>query len=134
MSWLFIGALIWIKMLNFVFHPHFEKEAASLKRRFSHFDAGLESFKLICERHFNPISPQQVIAPAKLHRVRCFENCTIWKIELAVKDLRSNQFPRVWFAVQGATIAFLCVASHIDNHDDNAMNREAEKLVGSIFG
>lgn len=120
-------------MLNFVLHPHFEKEAASLKRRFPYFEAGLESFKRICDVHFDPINPRQVIAPAKLHRVRCFESFTIWKIELAVKNLRSNQFPRVWFAVRGATVVFLCVATHIDNLDDNAMNREAEMLVGSIF-
>lgn len=120
-------------MLNFIFHPHFEKEAASLKRRFPYFDAGIESFKLICEKHFDPIKPQQVIAPGKLHRVKCFETCIIWKVELAVKNLRPNQFPRIWFAVRGANLAFLCVATHMDNHDDNTMNREAESLVGSIF-
>ncbi len=120
-------------MLNFIFHPHFEKEAASLKRRFHFFDSGIESFKRICEVHFDPVNPKQVVAPAKLHRIKCFESFTIWKIELAVKNLRPNQFPRVWFAVRGATIAFLCVATHIDNHDDNTMNREAETLVGSFF-
>lgn len=120
-------------MLNFVFHSHFEKEAASFKRRFHFFEAGVESFKRICEVHFDPINPKQVIAPAKLQRVRCFGNLTIWKIELVVKNLRPNQFPRVWFAVRGATVVFLCVATHIDNHDDNMMNKQAEALVGSIF-
>jgi len=120
-------------MLNFVFHSCFEKEATSLKRRFPFFDSGLESFKRICEVHFNPISPKQVIAPAKLHRIKAGNNFTIWKIELVVKNLKPNQFPRVWFAVQGATIAFLCLASHIDNYNDNAMDREAEMLVSSFF-
>ena len=120
-------------MFNFIFHSHFEKQAVSLKRRFPHFEAGLESFKMICEIHFDLINPKQVIAPAKPHRVMCFGSVTIWKIELAVKNVRSNQCPRVWFAIQGATVAFLCVATHIDNYDDNFMNREAETLVGSIF-
>jgi len=120
-------------MLNFILHPCFEKEAASLKRRFPFFASGIESFKRICEVHFNPINPKQVIAPSKLHRVKCSESFTIWKIELAVKNLRSNQFPRVWFAVRGATIAFLCVATHIDNHDNNAMDRKAEVLTSSFF-
>ncbi|MDO8499264.1 MAG: hypothetical protein Q7S66_01225 [bacterium] len=79
------------------------------------------------------MNPKQIITPAKLHRIKSFGNVTIWKIELSVKNLRSNQCPRVWFAIQGATVAFLCVATHIDNHDDNTMGREAEKLVGSIF-
>ena len=120
-------------MLNFLSHPKFDRVAANLKRRFSYFDDGLESFKRICERQFDPINPTQVITPAKLHRIKCFENFTIWKIELSVKDLRSNQSPRVWFAVRGATIVFLCAASHIDNYDDTTMNREAEMLVGSFF-
>lgn len=120
-------------MLNFLVHPHFEKEAADLERRFHCFNAGMEHFKRICEVHFDPINPKQVIGPAKLHRIRSFENYTIWKIELAVKNLRPNQFPRVWFAVRGATVAFLCVASHINNYDDNTMNRQAENLVGSFF-
>lgn len=122
-----------MKMLNFIFHPHFEKEAASLKRRFHYFDDGIESFKLICKKQFDPLYPQQIIAPAKLHRIKCFENCTIWKVELAVKNLRPNQFPRVWFAVRGATLAFLCAATHMDNHSDNAMKKEAESLIGSLF-
>lgn len=120
-------------MLNFILHPHFEKEAASLKRRFPFFEAGMKSFKRICEVQFDPIKPKQVIAPAKLHLVKCFESFIIWKIELATKNLRPNQFPRVWFAVRGATVAFLCVATHIGNYNDNTMNREAETLVSSIF-
>jgi len=122
-----------MKMLNFVFHPRFEKESASLKQRFPFFDSGLDSFKRICEVQFDPINPRQIIPPAKLHRIKSFNNFSIWKIELAVKNLRPNQFPRVWFAVQGATVAFLCVATHIDNHDDNSMAREVELLVGTFF-
>jgi hypothetical protein len=120
-------------MLNFIYHSHFEKETAKLRRRFPFFDSGLESFRLICEVHFDPINPKQVFAPAKLHRVKCFDNFTIWKIELAVKNLRPNQFPRVWFAVHGATIAFLSVATHIDNYDDNKINQEVEMLASSFF-
>ncbi len=120
-------------MLNFLFHPKFEKAAASLKRRFSYFDDGMESFKRICERQFDPINPMQVITPAKLHRIKNLENFTIWKVELSVRDVRSNLSPRVWFAVRGGTIVFLCTACHADNYDDNSMNRDAEILVGSFF-
>lgn len=120
-------------MLDFVYHPHFEREAANLKRRFHCFEDGVESFKRICEIHFHPISPKQVIAPAKLHRVKCFENFVIWKIELAVKNLRPNQFPRIWFAIHGATLVFLCTATHIDNYNDKEKDIEAEKLVGLFF-
>lgn len=132
MSWLFIEELILTIMLDFIFHPSFEKEAAKLKRRFS-LDKGVQSFQRLCEVQFNPANPQQVIAPAKLHRVTQNDLWSIWKIELVVPGLRPNQFPRMWFAVKGSNIAFLCIASHVDNYSDNQMNQAAIKRVTDIF-
>lgn len=132
MSWLSIEEQILRTMLDFILHPSFEKEAAKLKRRFS-VDQGLQSFQRLCEVQFNPISPQQVIAPAKLHRVTQNDLWSIWKIELVVPGLRPNQFPRVWFAVKGSNIAFLCIASHVDNYSDNAMNQLASTRINDIF-
>lgn len=119
-------------MLDFISHSSFEKEAAKLKRRFS-LDKGLRSFQRLCEVQFNPANPQQVIAPAKLHRVTQNDLWSIWKIELVVPGLRPNQFPRMWFAVKGSNIAFLCIASHVDNYSDNQMNQAAVKRVTDIF-
>ncbi|MFA6536901.1 MAG: hypothetical protein WCT18_00705 [Patescibacteria group bacterium] len=116
-------------MLNFIFHSQFQKDAESLKRRFPFFDSGLESFKKICQVHFDSINPRQVIAPGKLHRVKCLENFTIWKVELAIKNLRANQFPRIWFLVKNDTINFLCIKTHIDNYDNNEIDRKAEVLA-----
>ncbi len=123
---------ILIVMLDFIFHPSFEREAAKLKRRFS-LDQGLQSFQRLCEVQFNPISPQQVIAPAKLHRVTQNDLWSAWKIELVVPGLRPNQFPRVWFAVKGSNIAFLCIASHVDHYSDNEMNQLASARINDIF-
>jgi hypothetical protein len=119
-------------MVKFIDHPSFEKEAAKLKRRFSFLDKALDAFKMLCEFQFHPLNPQQRIAPAKLHRVTQNELWSIWKIELAVPNLRPNQFPRVWFAVKGSN-AFLCIASHIDNYSDNQMNQAAVRRVTDIF-
>ncbi len=47
--------------------------------------------------------------------------------------LRPNQYPRVWFAVKGSIIAFLCIATHIDNYDDETMNRRALERVADMF-
>lgn len=120
-------------MINYVSHPSFEKETAALQRRFPKFNDGLDSFKRIAEEHFHPITPQRIIAPAKLHRRKALEVCVIWKIELAVQGLKSNQFPRVWFAVSGSTIAFLSANTHIDNYDDNDIDRIAEHRATDIF-
>ncbi|HAI74510.1 MAG TPA: hypothetical protein DCS28_00540 [Candidatus Moranbacteria bacterium] len=119
-------------MIDFILHPSFEKEAAKLKRRF-YLDKALESFKMLCEFQFHPLNPQQRIASVKLHRVTQNDLWSIWKIELAVPNLRPNQFPRVWFAVKGSNIAFLCIASYIDNYSDNQMNQEAVGRVEDIF-
>jgi hypothetical protein len=119
-------------MLDFISHPSFEKEAAKLKRRF-YLDKGLQSFQRLCEVQFNPTNPQQVIAPAKLHRVTQNDLWSIWKIELVVPGLRPNQFPRLWFAVKGSNIAFLCIASHVDNYSDNQMNQVAVGRINDIF-
>jgi hypothetical protein len=70
---------------------------------------------------------QQVIAPAKLHRVTDNGIWTLWKVELVIPNsgLRPNQWPRLWFVVKGEVIALLCVASHVDNYDDEDVNRRA---------
>jgi len=120
-------------MLKFVFHPLFEKETAKLKRRFYFLDKALESFKRLCEFQFHPLNPQQRIAPAKLHRVTQNDLWSIWKIELSIPNIKSNQSPRIWFAVKGSNIAFLCVVTHIDNYDDNQINRIALERVADIF-
>jgi hypothetical protein len=121
-------------MIDFIEHPSFSKETAKLlTRRFPFLNKALESFKMLCEFQFHPLNPQQRIAPAKLHRVTQNDLWSIWKIELAVPNLRPNQFPRVWSAVKGSNIAFLCIATHIDNYDDNRVAKSAIERATDIF-
>jgi hypothetical protein len=87
----------------------------------------------LCEVQFSPITPQQVIAPAKLHRLKQNDLWSLWKIEMVVPGLRPNQFPRVWFAVKGSNIVFLCIVTHIDNYDDNQVTKTATERVTDIF-
>src|SRR3990167_1198705 len=115
-------------MIEFRNHEGFEKEIAALeKRRFRYIRESLEGFMRLCEIHFHPTKPERRIQPGKLHRVTQNEIWTLWKIELAImkSGLRQNQYPRIWFVVSGATIAFLCVATHIDNYRDNEMDKIA---------
>jgi hypothetical protein len=122
-------------MNEFFYHEGIVKEIAALKRRFRNMENGLKYFERLCEVQFCPINPQQVVAPAKLHRIVQTDICTIWKVELIVPDsgLRPNQYPRMWFAVKGSTIAFLCIGSHIDNYDDGEMERIAMQRVVDIL-
>jgi hypothetical protein len=123
-------------MIEFRHHPGFEKEIAALeKRRLRHIRQSLEGFQKLCEVHFHPTDPQGRINPGKLHRVSQNDTWTMWKIELAVikSNLRPNQYPRIWFVTSGATIAFLCVADHVDNYSDGDMDRMALSRVTDLF-
>ncbi len=122
-------------MIEFLYHNGIQKEIAALERRFRNIKDGLKAFERLCEVQFNPINPKQIIAPAKIHRITQNDIWTIWKIELVVpkSNLRPNQYPRMWFAVRGSIIAFLCISTHIDNYNDKDMNRLALSRVTDIF-
>ena len=122
-------------MIQFLHHNGIKKEIAALERRFRTIRSGLSAFERLCEAQFNPTNPRQVIAPSKLHRVTQNDTWTLWKIELVIPNsgLRPNQWPRMWFAVKGAIIAFLCISSHIDNYNDEQMNRLAMSRASDFF-
>ena len=122
-------------MIKFLYHDALQKEIAALERRFRTIREGLSIFERLCEKQFNPINPQQVIAPAKLHRVTQNDIWTLWKIELVIPNsgLRPNQWPRMWFVVKGEIIVFLCVSSHIDNYNDKKMDQLALSRVADFF-
>lgn len=122
-------------MIEFIYHESLMKDIAALERRYRNLRHGLEIFERLCAVQFEPVNPQQVIAPAKLHRISQNELWTVWKIELMIpgSGLRPNQMPRMWFAVRGAIIAFLCLGAHADNYQDNEMERLARKRAEDIF-
>ena len=122
-------------MIEFLYHDGVQKEIAALKRRFHRVRDGLSAFERLCEVQFNPTNPRQVIAPAKLHRITQNDVWTIWKVELVIPDsgLRPNQYPRMWFAVKGTIIAFLCASTHIDNYNDAEMDRLALSRITDLF-
>jgi hypothetical protein len=122
-------------MIEFLYHDGLQKEIAALERRFRQLRDGFQRFELLCQVQFNPTNPKQVIAPAKLHRITQNDLWTMWKIELVVPNagLRPNQYPRVWFAVRGAVIAFLCMGTHMDNYNDMEMDKLALDRITDLF-
>ncbi|MFH1973864.1 MAG: hypothetical protein ABIK13_04665 [Patescibacteria group bacterium] len=122
-------------MIRFLYHPGLEKEIRKMSKKERNLEASFRAFEKLCERQFDPEDPQQCIAPAKLHRVTQNPTWTMWKTELVLvrSGLRPNQFPRLWFAVQGASIAFLCMNSHVDNYDDGEMDDVALNRVTEMF-
>lgn len=122
-------------MIEFLYHDGIQKEITALERRFRTIRNGFSAFERLCEVQFNPTNPRQVIAPAKLHRIMQNDIWTLWKVELVLPNsgLHPNQWPRMWFAVKGAIIAFLCIASHIDNYDDEDVNHLALSRASDLF-
>jgi len=122
-------------MIQFFYHDGIQKEIAVLERRFRTIRDGFSAFERLSEKQFDPLSPQQVIAPAKLHRITQNDVWTLWKVELVLPNsgLRPNQWPRMWFGVKGANIAFLCLASHVDNYKDLDMDQLALSRLLDIF-
>ena len=122
-------------MIEFFYHDSLKKEISSFEGRFPTIRDALEIFERLCNKQFNPIEPQQVIAPAKLHRITQNDVWTLWKIELVVPNagLRPNQYPRMWFVVRGASIGLLCMATHIDNYDDKKMDGIVLSRVTDLF-
>ena len=122
-------------MIEFLYHDGIQKEIATQERRFRRIRDGFKAFERLCEVQFHPTNPRQVIAPAKLHRITRNDIWTMWKVELVIPDsgLRPNQYPRMWFAVKGAVIAFLCISTHIDNYKDIEMDKLAFSRVTDLF-
>jgi len=61
-------------MIEFLYHDGIQKEIAALERRFRTLDEGFAAFERLCEVQFNTTNPRQVIAPAKLHRIKQNDN------------------------------------------------------------
>jgi len=122
-------------MIEFRHHDGFEKEIVDFERKFQNARLSLHGFQKLCEIQFHPVKPSVRISPGKLHRVTQNDVWTLWKTELPIikSGLRPNQYPRIWFAIKGSTIIFLCMATHIDNYDDESMNILATSRVTDFF-
>ena len=119
------------RQLSFFWHPAFEKEVR--KANIQGLEKGLESFELLCEVQFHPISPQRIIGPGKLHYLHAGDGWELWKIELVVKGLRQNQMPRVWFAKKGISFVYLAMGSHGENYIDGERKNCALERVSEFF-
>jgi len=122
-------------MIDFIYHDGIQKEISDLEKKFRTIRAGLSAFERLCSVQFNTENPQQVIAPAKLHRITQNNIWSLWKAEVVVPNsgLRPNQWPRMWFGVKGAVIVFLCITSHIENYNDKEMDQLAISRLSDIF-
>lgn len=114
-------------------HEAFTGEFKKLSKKYRAADQGLAAVKKLLAVQFNPLDPKEVIAPAKIHRRHQNAIWELWKIEVMVVGLRPNQWPRVWFVISGETITFLTVGAHMQNYDDNTMDKVALQRISDYF-
>lgn len=110
-------------------HDAYLKEFKALSKHIPSLQKDVERIERLLDAHFfNPQTKGEVIKPGKIHRISVENDATsreLWKVEVMVPGLRPNQWPRLWFMLDGETITFLAIASHVDNYDNNAMDRRA---------
>ena len=109
--------------MQFLKHDKFEREFSKIKH--NDIYKSLELIENLLEKQFDFHFPKIIIPPGKLHRVASGENYEIWKIEMLVKGLRPNQWPRIWFMINSNVVTFLSVGLHQDNYNNNQKDREA---------
>lgn len=111
--------------MNWQQHNAFQTEFKKLSRKQRDLEKSFSALKKLLAVQF-ATQPSQVIAPGKIHRIYSDDTgWELWKVEMFIKDLRPNQWPRVWFSVSGATITFLAIASHTSNYNNNTMDQLA---------
>ncbi len=122
-------------MIEFLYHANIQGEIDDIEKRFRTIRNGFAAFERLCQVQFDPLEPRRVIAPAKLHRITQNDIWTLWKVELVLPNsgLRPNQWPRIWFAVKGHIVAFLCISSHVDNYKDKKLEEVALSRLADIF-
>ena len=120
--------------MNFLQHDEFVNELKKLSK-YPSLQGGLDSVKRLLEKQFDPNNPEVVIPPGKIHRVHQNTVWSLWKIEVVLpkSGLRPSQWPRMWFAVSGDKIAFLCIAAHMQNYDNNTIDALATSRASDYF-
>ena len=113
--------------MNELRHRSFEKELKAISKKYHQASKAVDDAMRMISEHFNPENSIPIIDPGKLHHIADIRNSSVWKLELAIPNsgLRPSQWPRIWFAIESDTCAFLLLAVHTDNYDNNVKDREA---------
>ena len=85
------------------------------------------------KKHFNSNSGP-LIGPKSLYSVNNTGDIEMWKVHCAVKGLRKNQRPRIYFFKYFENkISFLCFGTHLNNYDDQKLRAEAINRAKEIL-
>ncbi len=122
-------------MIDFNYHGAYLKEVKLLDKKYPALNRGIEANRKLLVEQFEPIKPESVIAPSKIHRLHAGEGDTwaIWKLEIQVNGLRPGEWPRCWVLVSGDQVYYLHIATHQDNYDNKKSDRIALDRAGEYI-
>jgi hypothetical protein len=121
--------------MKFFRHDQFDSELKKLAKKYESMEIGLDAVERLLLKQFDPLNPEEVIAPGKIHRIQQNTIWSLWKVEVTVpgSGLRPSQWPRMWFAVSGDKIVLLCIVGHMQNYDTNTVDKTAIARASDYF-
>ena len=114
-------------------HNSFLKEWKKFCRKFIEGNKAIIDLEQLLKKHFNNnFGP--VIGPKSLHLTNNTGDIEMWKVYCAVKGLRKNQRPRIYFFKHSENkISLLCFGTHLNNYDDQKLRAEAVDRAKEIL-
>ena len=114
-------------------HSSFLKEWKKFCRKFIDGDKAIIELEKLLKKHFDGnLNP--VIGPKSLYSVNSTSDIEMWKVHCAIKGLRKNQRPRIYFFKHSENkISFLCFGTHLDNYNDQKLRAEAINRAKEIL-
>lgn len=114
-------------------HSSFFKEWKKFCRRFIDGDKAIIELEKLLKKHFDG-NLDPVIGQKSLYLVNNTGDIEMWKVHCAVKGLRKNQRPRIYFFKYSENkISFLCFGTHLNNYNDQKLRAEAINRAKEIL-
>ena len=106
-------------------HSNFLKEWKKFCRKFIEGNKAIIDLEQLLKKHFSSNSGP-VIGPKSLYLASNTGDIEMWKVYCAVKGLRKNQRPRIYFfKYSDNKISFLCFGTHLNNYNDQKLRLTA---------
>ena len=114
-------------------HYNFSKEWNKFCRKFVEGNKAIIDLEQLLKKHFDSGSGP-IIGSKSLYLVNNTGDIEMWKVHCAVKGLRKNQRPRIYFFKHSKNkISFLCFGTHLDNYNDQKLRAEAINRAKEIL-
>ncbi len=114
-------------------HYRFLKEWEKFCRKFIDGNKGIIELEKLLRKHFDG-NLDPAIGAKSLYLVNNTGDIEMWKVHCAIKGLKKNQRPRIYFFKHSENkISFLCFGTHLNNYNDQKLRAEAINRAKEIL-